>query len=81
MGLGMMCLVCDYCISRTEISGGLLRNDSGGGKKTQELEVEIEGMKRESVVVELAEQLYSDEETKSMMKMCQANRKGNAWRK
>ena len=66
----MMCLVCDYCISRTEISGGLLRNDSGGGKKTQELEVEIEGMKRESVVVELAEQLYSDEETKSMMRRC-----------
>ena len=70
VALGIVCIICDYCISRTEISGGLTRNDSGGGKKIQELEVEIEGKGREPLTVELAEQLYTDEEVQSMMRRC-----------
>ena len=68
--LGMLCLAGDYWISRTELEDGLMRNDSGGGKKTQELEVEIDGNGREPVTVELAEQRYSDEEVQSMMRRC-----------
>ncbi|MBR5000467.1 MAG: hypothetical protein IKY08_00750, partial [Firmicutes bacterium] len=68
--LGIVCLICDYCIARTELREGLERNDSGGGKKVQELEVEIEGQSREELTVELEEQLYSEEEVQSMMRRC-----------
>lgn len=60
----------DYRTSKEEISDGLVRNSYGGGERTEKLEIQVEGNKREQVDVEVSERMYEESELDSMFEAC-----------
>lgn len=67
MVLGIFLMASDFLRSVRETDGVLERNHYGGGSRTEELEVMVQGeAERIPIEVEIAEQQYSPEEAKEL---------------
>lgn len=63
--LGIFFLAFDFLRSVREADGVLERNNYGGGSRTEELEVMVQGeAERIPIEIEIAEQQYTAEEVK-----------------
>lgn len=75
--LGIVLVCSDYCKSLTEITGGILRNTYGQGKKTEELRVETEGEEKAEIEVEISERTYTYAEIQEVFR--RITRKMDTW--
>ena len=64
--LGCLIFLSDYIYSSRKIDGQLVRNDYGGGSRTETLEVQIEKEEKVPVEVQISERKYSSREVQDL---------------
>ncbi len=72
--LGAVLFAADYNSAHSELTGGLARNDYGGGARTEEIRAEVEeetgAQEVDDLEVELSEQALAAGETQQMFDRC-----------
>lgn len=67
---GIVLLIMDYCVSTDEIKEGILRNAYGGGERTEEICLKIDGDAKKEMDIQVSEQKYEEHQIDAFFQEC-----------